>query len=116
APPLSRWERAIREIYCNSPISLSPALQMNFPFIQTPRPVLFKKSRHRAICQQSAFGLASRAVVAFVVRIDNALNRRTADGTWFAITAMHSHLRTECRDFGWELGCNLSLQSVDPFR
>src|SRR5262245_22229885 len=67
--------------------------------LESLRPVRLEQSRQRAIGEQPPRGLAFRAVVAFVFRVDDALHRRAAHRTRLLVFAVHRHLVVERGDF-----------------
>src|ERR1700758_3810000 len=58
---------------------------------ERPRPVPSQKLRKRPIDEQLAAGLASRAVVRLVFRVDDSLDGIAANGTGLPVAAVHGH-------------------------
>src|SRR5206468_1990301 len=83
--------------------------------VDRARPALVQEPRQCAIGEDDAAGLAARAVVAFVLGIDDALHRHAADRTWLAEAAVDGHLRPKCRDSLRECAAGLHAQTLDPF-
>src|SRR5258706_9916675 len=83
--------------------------------VQTPWPVVFEQTRQGTIRQQLAAGLAFRAVISFVVGVDDALHRRAAHWTGFAVFAVHRHLVAKRRDALGKIFAGLFAQTLDPF-
>ena len=80
------------------------------------RPVALEKPRQRSVGEELPAGLASRAVVAFVVGVDNPLHRRTADRAWLFEASVDRHRFAERRHLFWEPPAGLSTQSINPFQ
>src|SRR5579872_6810575 len=80
---------------------LSTTLLVLLELLQGARPVFVQQPRQRPVGEQTATGLAWRAVVGLVGGIADALHLRTASRTRLAIAPMHRHLGTKrCYFFG----------------
>src|SRR6185503_11504730 len=63
--------------------------------VDRARPALLQQPRQRAVGEDPSAGLAARAVVGFILRVDDALNRRAADRAGLAVAPVHRHLLAE---------------------
>ena len=80
------------------------------------RPVILEQPRQPAIGEQLAAGLAGRAVVGFVGRVLNALNRRAAHRTRLAVASVRGHAVAKRRDLLGKFLAGLGDQLVAPLR
>ena len=83
--------------------------------LERSMPVVFQEPGKRAIREHAATGLAARAVVAFVLCVDDALDGGIADGTGFLETAMDGHLVTKRGDLFGEAAFQLATKMIDPY-
>src|SRR5574341_1765502 len=65
-------------------------------------PALLEQARERAVGEDHAAGLAARAVIGLVLRIDDALHRGAAHRAGLTVASVHRHLRTEGGDVLWK--------------
>src|SRR5262245_25428511 len=84
--------------------------------VQRARPVVLQQLRERAVLQDAPAGLATRAVVALVLRAHDALDRRGAHRTGLAEAAVHGHVGAKGRDLLRKTVAGLAAQALDPLR
>jgi len=85
-------------------------------FVDCFGPVVPQEPRQRTIGQKLSVSLTAGTVVAFVVGVDNALNRCTADRARLSKFSMRGHFSMERRHVFGESTCGLAAQPCDPFR
>src|SRR5690242_3804471 len=83
-------------------------------FIQGARPVRPQQSRQASISQDFAAGLASRAIVGFVIRVANALYLFATPRARFSITAVSRHALTKCSNLLRKSSRRFCPQPLDP--
>ena len=88
APP---GGRATRDTPGARRTSLGAPCASLLELLQRLRPVAAQQLRERAVGEELAARLAGRAVVRLVLRVDDPLDRRPADGTRLAVAAVHGH-------------------------
>src|SRR5687768_613066 len=108
-PSRHRWDR----ILWLGAGNLAPGTT-RLELLDRSRPVSLQESRQGAVGQDLAAGLAARAVVGLVVGVPNALHPRSADRARFLISAMHGHLRAECRHLFRKAITRLGAKSIGP--
>src|SRR5207247_1584933 len=84
-------------------------------FLERLRPVASEQLREGAIGQELSAGLASRAVIGFVLRVDDPLNDRAADRAGLAVAAVNGHPLAEGRDFFGKASACLRHELPAPF-
>ncbi len=82
--------------------------------LQRFRPICLKQSRQTSVREQFSARLALRAVIGFVPRVDDALDRRTANRTGFAVLAMDRHVVAEGSDTLGNIFAGVFVQPLDP--
>ena len=82
--------------------------------LERARPVAVQEPRQRAIGEQSAAGLAGRAVVRLVLGIDDALHGRAAAGAGLTVAAVHRHAVAKRRHLLGETRARLGTEALDP--
>src|SRR5205085_5894824 len=86
------WSAAFQFSRCARALKSALLLQaLLFELVQRSRPVLFQQPRQRAVREQPSARLAIRAVVGFICRIDDALDRCAAVGTRLPVTTVNRH-------------------------
>src|SRR5438128_1708777 len=86
----------------------------SFQFFEVARPIVLEQARQRTVGENLAPGLAARAVVRLIVGVDDALNRRSADRTRLAESAMRCHLGPEGGHFLRKAGAYVLAQALGP--
>ena len=79
------------------------------------RPIIFEKSRERAVGENATLGLAARAIVGLVVGVADALNGGAADRAGLTEAAVDGHARTERSDLLRKTIAGLGPEPLDPF-
>jgi len=82
------------------PTSRGPRSIPLFQLLQRFWPIILEQPRKRPIREQFAAGLAFRAVIRFVLRVDNALNRRAAYRVVSVLYNLHSRWLRSAPRFG----------------
>src|SRR3954462_1108857 len=82
--------------------------------VDRSRPILFQQSRQRAIGEQLAIGLTTRAVVGLVVGVADPLHRSSTDGTRLPELSVNGHLFAKRSHFRREVISGLLAQSLGP--
>src|SRR5262249_26167175 len=82
--------------------------------VDRSRPVLPEEPRQRPIGEDPPPGLATGAVVRFVVGIADSLNRRAAVRARLIEPPVHGHFLMKCRDVLGEAVSGLGPQPRDP--
>src|SRR5436190_21667629 len=77
-------------------------------------PVVLQQSRQAAVGEQLAAGLARRAIVRFVGRVLDSLDRRAAHGTRLSIAAVGGHAFAKRRHLLGKFSARLRDQLVTP--
>src|SRR5262245_16251175 len=105
-------------VFSKSPGILSPARSRAglalLQLLQRLGPVAPKELREGAVGEELAAGLALRAVVRFVVGVDDPLHRRPAVGARLPVTAMDRHPFAEGRDLLREGAPGVGDEPVAP--
>src|SRR5437764_10677341 len=70
-------------------LAWSPSATALLQFLDALGPVILEETRQRAVGQHFAVCLAARAVVRLVLRVNDALDGATTDGTRLAVPPMH---------------------------
>src|SRR5213595_1882507 len=83
-------------------------------FVERSREAVVQQLRQRSIGETPAAGLAARAVIAFVFRVDDALHGFTANRAWFAKASMDCHLRPERRHLFGKCLAAFAAQAPGP--
>ena len=91
----------------------SPSLE-GFQFVQSSGPVGPEETGQASIGQNLAAGLASGAVVCFLVGIADAQYLVAASWAWLTVAAMSRHIFAEGSHFLWKSLLSLSHKAVDP--
>ena len=81
---------------------------------QSAWPVGPEEPGQASIREELSIGLAFGAIVAFVIRISNALHLFAARLARFSITAMYSHILAKRSDFLWKVDARFISQPIDP--
>ena len=85
-------------------------------FLNRFGPVGLEESRHRPIGKYLAVGLTSRAVVGFILSVDDPLHRRAALWAWLSKPAVNGHAGAKCRHLFRECTGRFLPQTVDPLK
>ena len=85
-----------------------------FQFLDAARPVGLEQPGEGAVGKQFAAGLATRAVVALVVRVDDALHQGRAHRAGLPVLAVHRHPRVERGHLLRKRCPTLRAQELDP--
>src|SRR6266702_4763163 len=84
--------------------------------VERAGPVLLEQPGEGAVREQSAAGLAGGAIVDFVLRVPDALDRRAAHGTGLPEATVDRHAFAERRDLLRERVAGVDLEPLDPRR
>src|SRR5258708_4426302 len=79
-------------------------------------PVVLQEPRERTVGEQPAAGLAARAIVALVLRVDDPLHGRAAHGAGLLEAAVHRHLFAKRRHLLGKAVAGLGAQQTGPLR
>src|SRR5947209_9567354 len=79
------------------------------------RPILLEQARKRTVGEQPAARLAGRAIVRFVLGVDDALDGRAAHRTGLAVAAVNGHVLAERGYLLGEAALRVVTQALDPF-
>src|SRR5258708_2786447 len=71
-------------------------------FLNGSGPIVFEQPGKRPVGEQFAVGLAARAIVGFILRIDDPLNGGAAYETWQAVPTVNGHSLPKSRDLFWK--------------
>src|SRR5712664_2530672 len=85
-----------------------------FELVDRARPARLEQARERAVGEDLAAGLAARAVVGLVVRVDDTLDRRAAHRAGFAKSSVHRHDLAKGGDFLRKIRARLLAQPLGP--
>src|SRR5258708_8826654 len=85
-----------------------------FQLFQRARPIVLEQLGQGTIREQLSTGLASRAVVGFVLGVHNPLNRRAANRAGLSEFAVHRHFLSKCGDMLGKFVAGLLAQSLCP--
>jgi hypothetical protein len=87
-----------------------------FEFIEGAGPVGFQEAGQAAIGENFSSGLATGAIVGFVVGVANALDFLSAGWAGLSVAAVNGHFLSKRGDFFGEGGFGLRAQAFDPER
>src|SRR5262249_28117423 len=93
-----------------APSSALPLLEL----LEGLRPVATQELRQRAVREELPTRLARRAVVGFVLGVDDPLDRRAAVGARLPVSAVHGHALAERRDLLRKRPLGVSAEALDP--
>ena len=79
-------------------------------------PAVMQQPRQRSVGEDLAAGLAARAVVRFVLGVDDALYRCAADRAWLAVAPVHGHRVVERGDLFRERVARVVAQHTADLR
>src|SRR5918995_5596457 len=81
---------------------------------EAARVVVLGQARQPPVGEETAAGLADRAVIALVLRVDDALDRRSAVGAWLLESPVHRHRLVKSGHLLREAAARGRTQTLDP--
>src|SRR5436190_7066261 len=86
-----------------------------FQLVDRARKRFLQQARQRAVGEDPAAGLATRAVVGLILGVDDPLHRGAADRAGLAVPAVDRHLLVKRGDFRRESGSGPRIEPLGPF-